>query len=125
MNECHPQSLMVPKGTPFEYFSGKVCSPVASTVKAKLPLPTVSEAKESIAVTCGLCRVTTALRSMFVCAIIPEYRHKVTAKRKIRLIKCFSIGKELPENVSTKLMQAGAMQVCSFVVEYSLTFANV
>ena len=59
---------MVPSGTPLAYICGNDCSPVASTVKANPPLPTVSEASVSSDVTCGLLRVTTAFLSI-VCAV--------------------------------------------------------
>ena len=61
---CQDHCAWVISGTSGEYCSGKVCSPVMSAVKAKLPLPTMKGADLSTAVTVGLWRVTSAWRSM-------------------------------------------------------------
>ena len=61
---CQPHCDIVQSGIAFSYSARKVCSPVTSAVNANSPFPTVNGDKGSSCCKTGLCRETSAARSI-------------------------------------------------------------
>ena len=69
---CQAHCAWIMSGTRGEDCSWNVCRPVMSAVKPRLPLPTISGDAGSMRVSVGLCRVTSARRSMRVALAWPN-----------------------------------------------------
>ena len=79
---CQPHCASVSSGASGEYCSWKVCNPVMSAVNAKFPLPTMNGADLSMVVMVGLCRVTSAWRSMGAATALPASSAMSTQQRR-------------------------------------------